>query len=129
MSTCADHTPAPNTYLGWHEWAEKKYRTHEQVRCDECGHWRIWVERPKSAPSQPERISDEQIEYWAGPLCAGFFPEHKLAREVQDSRRILAAIRALPDDPPPDRHLNTTTPTFGYRYAMRQVKALLDGES
>ena len=52
-----------------------------------------------------------------------------LAREVQDSRRILAAIRALPDDPPPDRHLNTTTPTFGYRYAMRQVKALLDGAS
>ena len=53
-----------------------------------------------------------------------------LAREVQDSRRRLAAIRALPDT-----LLGAADTLYGdgvkdgWAEAMRQVKALLDGES
>lgn len=39
----ATHTPSPDSYLGWHDWAEKMSETHEQVRCPECGYWTIWV--------------------------------------------------------------------------------------
>ena len=55
-----------------------------------------------------------------------------LAREVQDARRRLAAIRALPDTPTDNPHKQTgnwLAHRQGYELAMRQVKALLDGES
>ena len=39
------HTKCPSDYLGWHAWAEKKMRTHVQVRCPECGLLAIW--KPK----------------------------------------------------------------------------------
>jgi len=54
---------------------------------------------------------------------------HQAADELEDSRRRLAAIRALPDV----RHHNGYPDSIyygaGYNAAMRQVKALLDGES
>jgi hypothetical protein len=65
-------------------------------------------------------ITDELLDHWASPLCAGFFPEHALAREVQDSRKKLTAIRALIDQG--NRCLITEEQFFD------QVKALLDGE-
>ena len=34
--------PAPTGYLAWHEWAEKKARTHRQTRCPGCGLYKIW---------------------------------------------------------------------------------------
>ena len=55
-----------------------------------------------------------------------------LIAEVQDSRPRLAAIRALPDVlPPKDVHPWTELGSWsrGYAAAMRQVKAVLDGES
>ena len=48
-SACPDrrrHTPAPTGYLAWHEWAERKSRTHEPVRCDGCGLYAIWRRKP-----------------------------------------------------------------------------------
>lgn len=41
----AAHTTSPRGYLAWHEWAEKKQRTHVQVRCQTCGKWAIWVKK------------------------------------------------------------------------------------
>jgi len=41
--TCKSHTKCPASYIAWHEWAEKKSRTHHQVQCDECGLWAIWI--------------------------------------------------------------------------------------
>ena len=36
------HTKSPDGYLAWHEWAEKKAKTHEQTQCPTCGFWSIW---------------------------------------------------------------------------------------
>lgn len=47
------HTPSPEGYLAWHEWAAEKAKTHRQVRCPECGLWAIWV---------PIEITDEMVE-------------------------------------------------------------------
>ncbi len=35
----------PHGYLGWHEWAEKKGGTHDQLRCPACGFYAIWKRR------------------------------------------------------------------------------------
>lgn len=47
----AKHTPHPTGYVEWHVWAEKKARTHEQIRCEGCGRLAIWV--PKTAARDP----------------------------------------------------------------------------
>ena len=44
-TTCADHTYGPDNYAAWHEWAEKKSKTHDQSKCDECGLYAIWSVR------------------------------------------------------------------------------------
>lgn len=47
MSTCKDHTDtdaeAPTAYGAWFAWAAKKAETHVQVKCDECGLYKIWI--------------------------------------------------------------------------------------
>lgn len=40
-----NHTPAPRSYLAWHEWAEEMAKTHVQQRCPRCGFLSIWVPR------------------------------------------------------------------------------------
>ncbi len=40
-----EHTPCPHDYPGWHAWAERKAKTHEQVRCLGCGLFAIWVRK------------------------------------------------------------------------------------
>ena len=46
----AEHTPAPDGYVTWHEWAEEISATHQQRRCAGCGRLQIWV---------PKEIADE----------------------------------------------------------------------
>ena len=36
------HTRCPSAYLEWHEWAERKAKTHRQVKCPGCGLYAIW---------------------------------------------------------------------------------------
>lgn len=36
------HTPCPQGYLAWHEWAEKMAKTHQQRQCPGCELWVIW---------------------------------------------------------------------------------------
>lgn len=43
--TCKDHTPCPEGYIAWHEWAEKKSKTHKQVKCEGCGLFKIWIKK------------------------------------------------------------------------------------
>lgn len=48
ITTCKDHTPdQPNLYLAWHEWANRMSKTHRQVKCRECGLYKIWVPKQK----------------------------------------------------------------------------------
>lgn len=60
----ADHTPdAPCTS----EEAERLYRTHDQVRCEGCGRYEIWVPRPAGmlapcfACGEPESVDVAQL--------------------------------------------------------------------
>ena len=41
------HTPCPKGYIDWHNWAEKKSKTHAQVKCPYCGLWAIWIKKSK----------------------------------------------------------------------------------
>ncbi len=45
-ASCPDaskHTPCPERYLEWHEWAETMIKTHRQTQCSTCRYWVIWV--------------------------------------------------------------------------------------
>lgn len=53
MVAC-DHTSAPSDYLQWHDWAERKSRTHEQRRCPDCGLWAVWVPKTTVATLNPK---------------------------------------------------------------------------
>jgi hypothetical protein len=46
------HTKCPKPYLAWHDWADRKARTHYQVRCPGCGLYLIWL--PKKHAAVPE---------------------------------------------------------------------------
>jgi len=37
----------PRGYSDWHEWAEKKGKTHVQKQCKKCGLWVIWAKKVK----------------------------------------------------------------------------------
>lgn len=39
----------PQGYLAWHEWAERKSKTHKQVRCREHGLFHNWIRREVTA--------------------------------------------------------------------------------
>jgi hypothetical protein len=48
LKRCSDdsaHTPCPTGYIAWHEWAERKAKTHDQRQCLHCGSWAVWVKR------------------------------------------------------------------------------------
>jgi hypothetical protein len=57
MTTPTDNTcnhrlkGEPEGYVQWHEWAEKKNKTHYQVKCDKCGLYAIWKRRPDDTPT------------------------------------------------------------------------------
>lgn len=40
---CDDHTDGPAHYNAWHEWAERRAKTHVQTECPGCGLWMIWT--------------------------------------------------------------------------------------
>ena len=44
-SSVEKHTPCPEGFIDWHDWAKKMGKTHVQVKCDGCGLYTIWVER------------------------------------------------------------------------------------
>lgn len=37
----------PEFYLAWHCWADRKVKTHYQVKCKKCGYYHIWKKRKK----------------------------------------------------------------------------------
>ena len=44
----------PRGYLDWHEWAERKSRTHTQHRCPRSGLWTIWKPKQARTPAEEE---------------------------------------------------------------------------
>jgi hypothetical protein len=51
------HTPCPPGFMQWHEWAEKKSKTHVQVKCDGCGLYVIWKPKRASARNPAQRLN------------------------------------------------------------------------
>lgn len=45
----------PTDYLSWHAWAERKSKTHWQVRCPACGMLHVW--RPRRRARRAVRSS------------------------------------------------------------------------
>jgi hypothetical protein len=39
---CEPHTPRPEGYVAWWEWADLMAETHTQRRCKGCEQWAIW---------------------------------------------------------------------------------------
>lgn len=52
------HEDGPEDYVGWHEWAKHKAKTHRQERCPGCTLWKRWV--PKAA--EPEAFTRGDFE-------------------------------------------------------------------
>lgn len=40
---CNNHTPCPDGYLNWHDWAKKMSKTHRQTKCPDCSKYVVWV--------------------------------------------------------------------------------------
>lgn len=52
LTTCPnvkDHTPSPEGYMPWMDWAERMAKTHKQVKCPGCGLWAVWIKKPTRA--------------------------------------------------------------------------------
>lgn len=47
MKKCKNPKDEPKGYVQWHEWAEKKSKTHNQLKCDQCGLFHIWKKKKK----------------------------------------------------------------------------------
>lgn len=72
-STCrnaAEHTPCPEGYLQWHDWAHRMSKTHRQIRCLECGLFSIWL--PKAEAKRVERERFEEAKANSDKLVADF---------------------------------------------------------
>lgn len=44
------HTPCPEHYIAWHEWAEAISETHNQKECPGCGLWAVWEPKEGCKP-------------------------------------------------------------------------------
>jgi hypothetical protein len=58
-TACQQHTPEPNGYLRWHSWADRMARTHRQLRCPDCGLYKIWVPK-RGLPALDETPEEQQ---------------------------------------------------------------------
>lgn len=45
MNGKCKHTKSPVGYVQWHEWADKKSKTHKQIKCLGCNRYAIWIRR------------------------------------------------------------------------------------
>lgn len=39
----ANHTPVPDGYVEYADWADEHRETHVQRQCPTCGFWSIWT--------------------------------------------------------------------------------------
>jgi len=45
------HTQCPGAYMPWHRWAEKKAKKFRQIKCLDCGLFKVWILKEKTAPN------------------------------------------------------------------------------
>lgn len=67
------HTPSPDGYVAWHEWAARMLKTHRQTKCRGCGLYKVWVKktsRSSGGKSSPNRSGDGAPSVKGGSLPA-----------------------------------------------------------
>jgi DNA mismatch repair protein MutH len=42
------HTPQPEGYMEWHEWARQASKTHAPIKCERCSKWAIWLPKAEA---------------------------------------------------------------------------------
>lgn len=58
----AHHTPQPEGYIAWFDWAARMHRTHNQILCPGCGRFSIWIPKTKRALRRATvRLSDDKM--------------------------------------------------------------------
>lgn len=54
------HTPSPQGYMQWHEWARQMSYGHRQTRCPACRLFVVWktkgVAKPVLTPAREDRL-------------------------------------------------------------------------
>ena len=53
------HTPMPEGYIEWYEWARRASKTHAPINCPCCGLFKIW--KPKKMARAINRRRDEEV--------------------------------------------------------------------
>jgi hypothetical protein len=51
------HTPCPEGYLQWHDWARTMSYTNKQKKCEGCGLFQIWLPKVKTGPRKKKKLS------------------------------------------------------------------------
>ena len=81
---CANHTPEPDDYLSWHDWAERMWKAgYSSVSCGECGLFKIWW--PKASARLLERAEAKQLK-----AMEKFYASNEYAVMRAEQRRALA---------------------------------------
>lgn len=62
----ANHTPQPEAYMVFEDWADTVSKTHHQSQCPDCELWVIWTPKTPDA-TLPKR------EDWVNPCLTGRF--------------------------------------------------------
>lgn len=52
------HTPQPTGYLQWHYWADRAAKTHDQIRCEQCGRWAAWLPKAEARAINKRRLAE-----------------------------------------------------------------------
>jgi uncharacterized protein YkwD len=52
------HTPVPEGYLQWHDWAYRASKTHAAIKCEQCGLWKIWLPKSEARKINKRRLAE-----------------------------------------------------------------------
>lgn len=85
MTEC-NHTPMPDGYLQWHEWARQAHKTHRQIRCPKCGGLSIWL--PKAEATEiNRRDAKERAEFLRG------YRRYFALQQISEAKKVLKSTK------------------------------------
>lgn len=76
-----NHTPCPEGYLQWHEWARLASKTHRQVTCPGCGSITVWL--PKAIARAINLQEAREARVFAKAYCKDFDKRMKESKKSQ----------------------------------------------
>lgn len=55
------HTPTPEGYIQWRNWAGEASKTHSAIKCERCGLWKIWLPKAEARAINKRRLAELNI--------------------------------------------------------------------